>query len=537
MPAFIRSSIAVKVELAVQSLLLLLSIGCALWFYNIERDAYHRGEEEKIKTLADGVINGANMLMLNGIISNVEQRKLFIEKMGSSDEVKSLRIIRNELVQKQFGMGLPEEQPTGADEHRALNEGKMIFKREGDVLHGIVPYAASSNFRGTNCHMCHDVPDGYSNGASVIDLDISQNNAALKKLAWVSAAAIVGVQFFLWLVINLILRRFVSVPAGRMQRAIVEISDSGDFTRRVAVDSDDEIGKTARSFNELMGTLQKAFRDMHDGIGKVAESTHALSRSSRQVASGSTSQSEAATAMASAVEEVTVSINMVSGSANEALQTSRSSGELSDKGGEIIHRAADEMRKIAETVRQTSVSIENLGTQSTQISSIVNVIKEIADQTNLLALNAAIEAARAGEQGRGFAVVADEVRKLAERTTKATQQVTVMIDSMQQASRAAVSDMEATVVQVDEGVALAHQAGDAINQIKQESAQVVSTIDSISSALAEQSVASNDIAAHIERVAQMTEENSTAAELSADAAKQLEQLADDMRRTVDRFRI
>ncbi len=180
MTNILSSSIAAKVQWSVQSVLLLASIACAVSFYNIERDNNERGEKAKINALADGVINGANMLMLNGIIGDPEQRKLFIKKMGSSEDIKSLRLIRNKLVQTQFGQGLPEEQPVGEDELRSLENGKSFFEQRGDVYHGIVPYTASHNFRGTDCLMCHTVPVGYHNGASVIDLDISANNANLK---------------------------------------------------------------------------------------------------------------------------------------------------------------------------------------------------------------------------------------------------------------------------------------------------------------------------------------------------------------------
>ncbi len=322
-----------------------------------------------------------------------------------------------------------------------------------------------------------------------------------------------------------------------MRTVITEISNSGDFTRRIAVTSNDEIGQTARSFNALMENLQTAFRQVHDGIEKVADSSHSLSISSHQVSNSSTKQSDAASAMAATVEQVTVSIAHVSVGAQEALRLSKDSSERSGHGGEIIHRAAEEMIKIAGTVRQTSSSIEKLGEQSNQISVIVNVIKEIADQTNLLALNAAIEAARAGEQGRGFAVVADEVRKLAERTAKSTQEITSMIGIIQDSSRVAVADMAAMVNQVDGGVALAQQAGDAITQIKMESGEVTKTVCDISTALAEQSKASNDIAVQIEKVSQMTEMNSVAAEQTSVAAKDLEKLAGEMRTTVNRFKI
>lgn len=536
MQNFMKLGIASKVQIAVQLLLLLVSIATAFTFYSIERDSIQQGEEDKIKVLADGVINGANMLMINGIISDVDQRKLFIKKMGSSEGVTSLRIIRNKLVQQQFGQGLPEEQPVGEDERRALDNGQVFFKQQGNQLHGIVPYTESKGFRGTNCLMCHNVPVGYHNGASVINLDISANNEKLNKFIWLSIAVIVVVQIFLWLLIKFILRKLVADPARQLQTTMLEISNTGDFTRRVVVGSKDEIGQTASAFNDLIGNLQNTFRELHEGIEKVAESSHFLLTSSQQVANSSANQSEAASAMSATVEEVTVSISHVSEGASEALVISRNSGNFSEQGGEIIYHAAEEMKRISGTVRKSSLSIKDLEEQSNQISFIVRVIKEIADQTNLLALNAAIEAARAGEQGRGFAVVADEVRNLANRTTKAIAEIKQLISNIQTASQAAVDNMAATVIQVDGGVTLAQQAGDAISQIKAGSTQVVKTVSDISSALVEQSAASNNIAVHIEKVAQMAEENSAAAVKTADAANQLAQLAKEMRITVNRFK-
>lgn len=537
MQILLKMGIAAKLQLAIQSILLLLSIVAASSFYASQRDAELKGEEEKIKVMADGVINGANMLMQSGIISDVDQRKLFIQKMSSSENVKSLRLIRNKLVQKQFGQGLPEEQPAGPEELRALEDGKVFFETRGDVLHGIVPYTASKNFRGTNCLTCHDVPEGYRNGASVIDVDISANNAILKDMAWKSIAAIALLQIFLWLLTKFILQKLVADPMRRMKTAMVEIGDSCDLTRRVEVNGEDEVGQAAGAFNGLMETLQGAFGQLHSGIEKVAMSSDSLSQSSQHLAASASDQSEAASSMASTVEQLTVSISEVTENARTALQYAQSSGELSEHGGEIIHHAADEIHKIAATVRQTSDLIQNLGEQSSRISSIVMVIHEIAEQTNLLALNAAIEAARAGEQGRGFAVVADEVRKLAERTRKATEEVTGMIDSIQVSSRSAVDSMVATVGLVDGGVSLAQQAGEAINQIKVESQHSHVTVGDISSALMEQKQASSDIATTVERVAQMTEENSAAATKTATAADELAQLAGDMRSTVNRFKI
>ncbi|WP_297475766.1 methyl-accepting chemotaxis protein [Ferrovum sp.] len=532
-----KHAIAFKIQLAVQSILMLVGIAVAVSFYSVEKDSMRLGEQSKIEVLADGVINGANMLMLNGIISDVAQRKLFIRKMGSSENVKSLRLIRNKLVQAQFGTGLPEEQPVGDEERQSLDDGKARFRVNGNLLHGIVPYTESHNFRGTDCLMCHVVPVGYHNGASVIDLDISDDQTKLKRLAWISVAVVVIVQGLLWLLIRFILTVLVSAPAHRMQTTIQEIAQTGDFTMRAEVHSEDEIGQTSRAFNDLMANLQQSFRQVHEGIEKLAESSHGLSLSSHQVATGSSHQSEATAAMAATVEQIVVSINHISEGSQEAMKLSRHSGELSEQGSKIIHRASEEMKRIADVAKATAQSIENLGKQSTKISSIVEVIKEIADQTNLLALNAAIEAARAGELGRGFAVVADEVRKLSERTSLATAEVAQMIDTMQQASKISVDSMATMVNQVHEGVKLAEQAGEAINQIKTGSGQTADTVGEISTALNEQTAASNDIATHIEKISQLTERNSIAAETAADAAGHLERLADDMQTTINRFKI
>ena len=326
-----------------------------------------------------------------------------------------------------------------------------------------------------------------------------------------------------------LISRSIITPIGQMRSTMVDIGKSGDFTRRIPIESNDEVGQTVRAFNELIGNLQTTLHELHD-------SSNGLSSASHQVASSSAQQSEASSSMAATVEQITVSINHVSESSREALAFSRRSGELSAQGGQIIHNAASEMKQIADTVRETSVSIEELGRQSTQISSIVQVIKEIAEQTNLLALNAAIEAARAGEQGRGFAVVADEVRKLAERTANATGEITGMIDSIQQTANVAVGSMSGAVDQVSSGVTLAESAGDAINQIKEGSAEVIRTVGDISDALVEQSTASNEVAVQVERVAQMTEENSAAAEETSQAAHQLALLAEKMRATINQFK-
>jgi methyl-accepting chemotaxis protein len=203
----------------------------------------------------------------------------------------------------------------------------------------------------------------------------------------------------------------------------------------------------------------------------------------------------------------------------------------------MIQRSKEEMDRIAETARGAGKTIDELGHQSSQISVIMQVIQEVADQTNLLALNAAIEAARAGEQGRGFAVVADEVRKLAERTRKSAGEISGMIQSMQVASGNAVTEMDSVMNLVAEGTDLSVQAAECMKNIQSGSRRVVEAVKGISESVEEQNATSHDISRRIEAVAQMSEGNSVAAGETARVSRELDELASSLIAEMSEFKI
>ncbi len=221
----------------------------------------------------------------------------------------------------------------------------------------------------------------------------------------------------------------------------------------------------------------------------------------------------------------------------QAEKIATDSGNRSDQGALQVKDATDEMTRIAQNVNETAQQMATLSVQSQQISSIANVIKEVADQTNLLALNAAIEAARAGEQGRGFAVVADEVRKLAERTTTSAQEISAMIASIQSHTDQATATMQQGNQRVTEGVALAGRAGESMRMISEGSRVVVQAVTGISCSLREQRSTSSDIAKRVENIAHMTEETSAAVSQVAATADQLKSMADELKRAVSGFRV
>ncbi len=323
----------------------------------------------------------------------------------------------------------------------------------------------------------------------------------------------------------------------QIQSMVNRVETNMDFTVRVAVSKRDEIGQTTSSLNRLLDKLQLNMKSIAAGAQSVASAAKQMSTTSTHVAMASNQQSEAASDMAATVEEMTVSINHVADRAQEANHLSSESGRLASSGEKIIGQTVSDIQDIAVTVHEAAELIHELELHSQKISSVVAVIKEVADQTNLLALNAAIEAARAGEQGRGFAVVADEVRKLAERTASSTKEISGTIGTMRASAGHAVISMQGVVAKVALGVERAQQANAAIKQIGDGSRNAVVMVEEITTAIREQGSATNNIATQVERIAQMSEESNSAAGNSAKAAQDLDRLATDMQHIVSAYQL
>ncbi len=338
-------------------------------------------------------------------------------------------------------------------------------------------------------------------------------------------------------VLGLTMIRTVSQGLSAMVAAFGHIESQLDFRHRLSVSGEDEITRTVTAFNRLLARLQGNFVELSGRSGEVNAASARLAATAEQMSQASSAQSESASAMAACVEEMTVSIGHVADRATEADQLSRAASHSAERGQAIIGRTVADINDIARTVHTASAQMMVLEQQSEKISDVVAVIKEVADQTNLLALNAAIEAARAGEQGRGFAVVADEVRKLAERTTQSTQEIASTILDMQSGARAAVQEIQAVEAQVGVGVAGAESAREAISDIQRDAAHMQAMVADISDAIREQSAASTVIAQQVEQIAQMAEENSAAAHGTAGTAGDLAQLSGQVQGVVSQYKV
>jgi len=337
--------------------------------------------------------------------------------------------------------------------------------------------------------------------------------------------------------IGFVIYSHVSGSLDKMVSMFLRIEKSLDFTTRLEVKGKDEIANVSHAFNGLLDRLQQSFRQIAAHADSVSSAASRVSTAAHQMSISSSQQSDSASSMAAAVEEMTVSVNHVADRAEDARKLSTEAGRVALNGEGIISDTVQSINGIAHTVQSASGQLTELELQSEKISSIVAVIKEIADQTNLLALNAAIEAARAGEQGRGFAVVADEVRKLAERTGLSTQEIASTIQQMVAGSQAAVKSIQSVEGAVEAGVGFAEQASSSMQEIGNGSRDTVAMVSDITSSIREQGVASTQIAQQVERIAQMTEENSAAAQSTSDTSEQLAQLARELQEIVAQYRV
>jgi methyl-accepting chemotaxis protein len=338
------------------------------------------------------------------------------------------------------------------------------------------------------------------------------------------------------LVLAFIMARKISRPIAYLARKAHQIAD-GDLSSRIEQRSNDEIGALAGSFGVMVENLKNVVSKLVDTSQQLATAAEQLQGTATQMANGTEEVIAQASTVATASEEMAATSGEIAQNCSMAAHSSQEANNAALTGAAVIQATVEGMDRIAHRVRGTATSVENLGSRSEQIGAIVGTIEDIADQTNLLALNAAIEAARAGEQGRGFAVVADEVRALAERTTKATREIGDMIKAIQGETKIAVNAMEEGVREVARGTEEAARSGEALQAILTQINSVTMQVSQIATAAEEQTATTNQISSNILQISDVVQETGRGAHESAAAASRLSSLSGELQTIVRRFRL
>jgi methyl-accepting chemotaxis protein len=319
--------------------------------------------------------------------------------------------------------------------------------------------------------------------------------------------------------------------------AVLREMAKGDMTARMDGEYRGDHQIIKNSINQVAESLEKALQNVSEAVSATASASSQISSSTEEMAAGAQEQTSQAGEVASAVEEMAKTILENSRNAGTAAETAKQARQSAEQGGKVVGETVEGMKRIADVVNKSAVTVKELGKSSDQIGEIISVIDDIADQTNLLALNAAIEAARAGEQGRGFAVVADEVRKLAERTTKATKEIAGMIKKIQTDTSGAVESMQQGTKEVQVGIELADKAGRSLQEIVQISQKLTDMVTQIAAASEQQSSASEQISKNVEGISKVTSETAQGTQQIARAAEDLNRLTENLQQQVGAFRI
>ena len=516
---------------------------------------------------------------------------LVVHQLAKASETTKIRDLENRLEQLQTDFDTRHEfwvdlLPQGELKRKLVETSYRPATDFYDLVEkDLLPAVRRGDLREANRLVDGQLTTLYEEHRTAIDKVVqlaNQQNSSTEKLAGekilsgtiillsITLATLLAVSFLGIWITHQIVR-----PVCALNKVADEVA-MGDVNVKIDVDSNDEIGKLAESFRNLVNylkgladaatqiaannltvqvepksdkdalgvafktmtyNLSNMIKELTDNATQLVSASTEIASSSEQMSRGSSEQTNQTAQVSSAVEEMTATIVESSRNAGAASTMAREAASAAIEGTKIVSQTIDGMNKIASVVQDSAATIQALAKSSDQIGEIISVIDDIADQTNLLALNAAIEAARAGEQGRGFAVVADEVRKLAERTTKATKEITDMIKGIQSDTKGAVVSMEQGIHEVEGGRQLADKAGESLNAILDFSQRLQDMIQQIASAAEEQSSASEQIARNVESIANVTKENAAGIEQSASAAEQLNRQAEGLQSMVGKFQV
>jgi len=438
----------------------------------------------------------------------------------------------------------PVNAPKDAFEIQAMkliNNGAQSFT-DIQMINGVPTFLQASADRASveaciHCHAGKNLGDVI--GMLSLAIPMTRAQALMQSSVMQSGLWMIGIVAVFLVAVYWLLHLFVLKPLHALTAMAHDIAQGeGDLTKRVPVGcGSDEITVLASDFNVFIQKMHGAVSLVNQASNRLTTSTLQLSSTADHVVRAAEGQDARAMQSSSAIEHMTMTAGDVARNSTEAARIAQKTAEIAQSGQAVMMQTVTEIQQISEAVVQSATIITTLGRSSDQIGEIVRVIEDIADQTNLLALNAAIEAARAGEQGRGFAVVADEVRKLAERTTKATKEIGDMIRQIQRDTKSAVATMDQGTNQVGEGVELANKTGEALSTIHAMVNETAGMVKQIASVAEEQSETTSQIAGDLESMTQTTRQTTNSMAESAQACHELNTLAGDLQKTLSVFKV
>ena len=536
-PATRQMSVQAKIYLSLVVIFALVLSVSLLHAAHSEKELVLQVVEQQTKDAADSYFDSINTMMITGTMA---QREVLRNKLLSRPGVIDARIVRGEPVSKVFGPGFEHEAPADEIDRQAL-AGKATVQvsdgKNGRVLTVVNPVLAHQDYRGTNCLACHQVAENTVMGAVRISYDLAALDGQVHRNVLSSA----GLQLLLLLVglfvTGYLIRRVIINRINDMRHTMEAMTDDEDLSRVVTVHAEDEVGAMGRSFNRMIGKFRHSLEavagvtqqlgEVSDRVASVADKTHTAVLAQR-------SETDM---VASAMNEMSATVQEVAQHASQTAAASSGADEQSKAGVTLATEALDGIDGLIQEIEQAAEVIKRVETDTASIGMVLGVINGIAEQTNLLALNAAIEAARAGEQGRGFAVVADEVRTLASRTQKSTGDIQATIEQLQHGVRDAVAAMEGARKRAYAGSDCVAKAAQSLNVIAGEVGTINDMNMQIATAAEEQTAVAEEINRNITTISDIADTTAADAKQTSQISDELVRLAAELNRLVSQFRL
>ena len=539
MPRFADLKIWVRLTAAIWLVLALIWAGAIVWMTQVNRDTAIKQAKDFSQSIHEMTMAGLTGMMITGTVG---QREVFLDQIKQLSIIKDLHVARSDAVVKLYGADTKSNRELDSLEKQVMADGKpyIAIGHEGgsSFLRVINPTNASANYLGKDCLVCHQVPEGTVLGLVSMKVSLDSVEAEVASFRLKIAGAALGALGALLLIIYFLTHHFVTAPLDQLRQGLSDIArGEGDLTRRLPVNGKDEVGQSAFVFNEMMGNFQQLVSQVRDSASQVSARVAALSDSADKVSQSSHLQNEKSNDAATAVEQLVSSISSIAQSAEHVQHQSQESLARANEGSRNLQTLLGEMDVVERAVKEMADSVNNFVKNTESITLMTREVKDIAEQTNLLALNAAIEAARAGEQGRGFAVVADEVRKLAEKSSRSASEIDTITASLSAQSVAVRRSIEEGMHHLECSQAAVASVSNVLQATNGSVSEVGHGLDAIAAATDQQRRFSSDVESSIEAIAGMARNNTGAVEQTAGAAHDLKRLAEGLANLVGRFKV